>query len=79
MTNTYKEDAKWEEKVLEELRCTRCVLERLLRVFDEGLFVDYQLEKFSPAKKANLKEILDKHGSVRDYLLSLGPFKDVEV
>ena len=35
-----------EEKRFEELRCLRCVLERILRVMDEGLFVDYQMEKF---------------------------------
>ena len=33
-------------EMLEELRVLRCVLERMLRVFDEGLFVDYQREKF---------------------------------
>lgn len=31
---------------LQEIRCLRAVLERILRVMDEGLFVDYQLEKF---------------------------------
>ena len=46
MTNTYKKDAPLDEKMYEELRCTRCVLERILRVMDEGLFVDYQMEKF---------------------------------
>lgn len=46
MTNTYKKDAPLSEKMYEELRCTRCVLERILRVLDEGLFVDYQMEKF---------------------------------
>lgn len=51
MTNTYPEDASLEYKTYEELRCIRCVVERLLRVMDEGLFVDYQLEKFSTVKK----------------------------
>ena len=46
MTNTYGEDAPLEEKTYQELRCIRCVLERLLRAMDEGLFVDYQMEKF---------------------------------
>ncbi len=46
MTNTYKEDATIEEKTYEEIRCLRCVLERILRVMDESLFVDYQMEKF---------------------------------
>lgn len=34
------------DDVLQELKCLRAVLERILRVMDEGLFVDYQLEKF---------------------------------
>ncbi len=46
MVNTYSDDASMETKVYEELRCTRCVLERILRVMDEGLFVDYQMEKY---------------------------------
>ena len=46
MTNTYSDDAPKEKKLYEEIRCTRCVLERILRVMDEGLFVDYQMEKF---------------------------------
>ena len=51
MTNTYKKSDKWEVKILEEVRCLRCVLERLLRVADEGLFVDYQMEKFGKVKR----------------------------
>ena len=46
MTNTYPNNAPYDTKLLEEVRCTRCVLERILRVMDEGLFVDYQMEKF---------------------------------
>ena len=46
MTNTYKEDATMEEKMYEEIRCLRCVLERILRELNEGTFVDYQMEKF---------------------------------
>ncbi len=30
----------------QEIQCLRAVLERILRVMDEGLFVDYQLEKY---------------------------------
>jgi len=30
----------------EEIACIRALLERLLRVMDEKLFVDYQMEKF---------------------------------
>jgi len=46
MTNTYSEDATLEEKRLEELRCIRCVLERLLNHLNSSAFVDYQMEKF---------------------------------
>ena len=46
MTNTYKDDAPMETKIYEELRCIRCVLERILREFSEGTFVDYQMEKY---------------------------------
>jgi len=46
MVNTYPDDAPMETKLYEELRCTRCVLERILRVMDESLFVDYQMEKY---------------------------------
>ena len=47
MTNTYPDDAPQDVKLLEEIRCLRCVNERILRAMDEGLFVDYQMEKFS--------------------------------
>lgn len=56
MTNTYPDDASYHEKMLEEIRCTRCVLERILRVMDEGLFVDYQMEKFGKDFKQDRKE-----------------------
>ena len=46
MVNTYSDDAPMETKMYEEMRCLRCVLERVLRVMDEGLFVDYQMEKY---------------------------------
>ena len=51
MTNTYNDNAPIEEKTLEEMRVLRCVLERILRVMDEGLFVDFQIEKFAHTKK----------------------------
>lgn len=51
VTNTYKDDAPLEIKKYEELRCLRCVLERILRVMDEGLFVDYEMEKFGRKSK----------------------------
>ncbi len=46
MTDTYPKNTTNEEKSKEELRLIRCLLERLLRVFDESMFVDYQMEKF---------------------------------
>ncbi len=63
MTNTYKKNAKLEKKIYEELRCTRCVLERILRVMDEGLFVDYQMEKFSNKfEKGTINDLKKKIG-----------------
>ena len=52
MTNTYPDDAPYDTKILEEIRCLRCVNERILRALDEGLFVDYQMEKFGKNYKA---------------------------
>ena len=46
MTNTYSDNASMEEKMYEEMRCTRCVLERLLNHLSSSAFVDYQFEKF---------------------------------
>ena len=46
MVNTYDDDAPLETKMYEEARCLRSVMERILRVMDEGLFVDYQMEKY---------------------------------
>lgn len=45
--NTYGIDAKNDFRIAEELRLIRCVLERILRVQSEALFVDYQMEKFT--------------------------------
>lgn len=52
MTNTYHDDASHDVKLLEEIRCLRCVNERILRAMDEGLFVDYQMEKFTGSSDA---------------------------
>lgn len=52
MINTYKDDDPMETKIYEELRCTRSVLERILRTMDEGLFVDYQMEKYGKDYKS---------------------------
>ena len=43
---------------LQEVKCVRAVLERILRTMDEGLFVDYQMEKFGQIKYD--KELLIK-------------------
>ncbi|MDD3019832.1 MAG: hypothetical protein PHX61_02480 [Alphaproteobacteria bacterium] len=58
MTNTYLDDAPHNVKLLEEIRCLRCVNERLLRTMDEGLFVDYQMEKFSGSPEARKQKEL---------------------
>lgn len=47
MTDTYPKNAPMNVKMYEELRCVRCVLERLLMTLDGTNFKDYQLEKFS--------------------------------
>ena len=47
MVNTYSNNSQMETKLYEEMRCTRCVLERILRVMDESLFVYYQMEKIT--------------------------------
>ena len=51
MTNTYPKNASMEEKTYEELRCIRCVLERILNAMDSSGFVDYEFEKFGKVKK----------------------------
>jgi len=53
MTNTYDDDAPMEEKMYQELRCIRCVLERLLNHLDSSAFVDYQMEKFGKDYKTD--------------------------
>lgn len=44
------------DKIYEELRCIRCVLERLLNVMDSGAFTDYGMEKFNSWKKERDKK-----------------------
>ena len=46
LVNTYPDNASMETKMYEEIRCLRCVLERVLRVMDGSAFVDYQMEKY---------------------------------
>ena len=50
---------------LQEVKCLRAVLERILRVMDEGLFVDYQMEKFG---HIGFDQELSKKGSKKDEL-----------
>lgn len=71
MTNTYPPDAPLLVKLLEEVRCLRCVNERILRAMDEGLFVDYQMEKFSTFSACSDDEetkrnraMMEKHGEL---------------
>jgi hypothetical protein len=52
MTNTYSEDSRDEYKISEELRLIRCLMERMLRLQSESLFVDYQMEKFGKDYKS---------------------------
>jgi len=59
MTDTYSKGAKIKVKLVEELRLIRCLLERLLREMNEGLFVDYQMEKFGRDFK------LDTHKKIK--------------
>lgn len=55
---------RMDKKELQEIQCLRALLERILRVMDEGLFVDYQMEKFGQIKydKRLLIETSDKDG-----------------
>ena len=39
-----------EKREFQEVACVRALLERLLRVMDEGMFLDYQMEKFGQIK-----------------------------
>jgi len=55
MTNTYTENAPTDFQIKEELRCIRCILERLLRAKHPQEFVDYQMEKFGEGFKTEEK------------------------
>ena len=55
MVNTYLDNASMETKMYEEVRCLRCVLERILRTMDESLFVDYQMEKYGKDFHMNME------------------------
>ena len=44
-----------DKEELQEIKCLRAVLERILRVMDEGLFIDYQMEKFGKNYKTSQK------------------------
>ena len=51
MTNTYEDNDSPDYKMAEELRCIRCVLERMLHAKYPQEFVDYQMEKFGAGYK----------------------------
>lgn len=55
MTTTYNDEWDVQERIQEELRLIRCVLERMLRNNSESLFVDYQMEKFGKDYKTEVK------------------------
>lgn len=57
MTNTYEDTAPNELKKIEELRCIRCVLERILMYKYPAGFNDYQMEKFGNAPKKAVARI----------------------
>lgn len=54
MTNSYSDDVPLNEKNYHELRCIRCVLERILQHFDSSLFIDYEMEKFGKSYRQKL-------------------------
>ena len=64
MTDTYDEDTPFELKVFEEMRCTRCVLERILNHLNSQLFLDYQLEKFNKSRTPKVGEIDPLTGAI---------------
>ena len=51
-----------DKEELQEIKCLRAVLERILRVMDEGLFVDYQMEKFGKIGYTPPKEVVVPKG-----------------
>ena len=76
MTNTYPDDAPMDVKTFEELRCLRCVMERLLTSFDPAGFADYQMEKFSGSSEARAiaRNLENKSGFAEsDYVEILDP------
>lgn len=46
MVNTYKDNAEAIDKIAEELRLIRSVMERELSAKYPSMFLDYQMEKF---------------------------------
>jgi hypothetical protein len=62
MTNTYPDDAPYATKLLEEIRCLRCVNERILRALEEAQFPGYQMEKFSGSSEA--RDLLKNYGVI---------------
>ena len=85
MTNTYKDDATIEEKTLEELRCIRCVLERLLIHLSSSAFVDYQWKSLERIikQRSRYRMCLPLRGKKEDISLHTIPiyvfkFKDVK-
>lgn len=42
--------------LIKEIACIRALLERILRVMDEGLFLDYQFEKYDEKRIGYLEK-----------------------
>jgi hypothetical protein len=75
MTNTYSEDTPIDVKTFEEIRCIRCVLERLLTSLDPSGFKDYQLEKFSGSAEARAAAREQSGFNEKDLVWILDPAK----
>jgi len=56
MVNPYEDNAPMEEKMYQEVRCLRSLLERFLRIMNGSEFVDYQMEKFGKDYKTKKDE-----------------------
>jgi len=68
MTNTYKDTAPYKLKLVEEIRCIRCVNERILRALDEGQFPPYQMYKFSGSAESHATDKKYNTGNIIDDL-----------
>ena len=56
MVNTYTDSATSDERIAEELRLIRCILERWLNFSFPKAFLDYQMEKFGKDYKIEVEK-----------------------